>query len=114
MAVHAVYRPRDDSLERHGLRKTEFVCPLCDFTEVRYFPARLRPSRHSVFCQYCPGTPRGTGVQMIAYWLEGFGSDPANPLRHASAGPVHRPPRATDPLATASGAQSTARPGGAT
>jgi len=73
-----------DRMERHGLRKTEFRCPRCGYTEVRYFPTRRRPSRNPVYCQHCPGTPTGTGVMMIAYWLEGFGSDPLNPLRHAS------------------------------
>ena len=88
MAMHAVHVPRDEACARRGLRKTEFVCPCCGFTEVRYFPTRLRPSRHSVYCQWCPGTPTGTGVSMIAYWLEGFGSNPRNPLRFAHEGPV--------------------------
>lgn len=105
MAVRTARSLGDEIPERRGLRKTEFVCPICDFTEVRYFPARLRPSRHAVFCQCCSGTPRGTGVLMIAYWLEGLGAHPANPLRHASAGPVSGPALATGPLTRASGGQ---------
>lgn len=77
-----------EQTERHGLRKTEFVCPLRGYAEVRYFPTRRRPSRNPVYCQRCAGTPTGTGVMMFAYWLEGFGSDPKNPLRLASEGPV--------------------------
>ncbi len=77
-----------DATERRGLRKTEFVCPLCGYTEVRYFPTRRRASRNPVYCQRCPGKPTGTGMMMIAYWLEGFGSDPNSPLRHAIEGPV--------------------------
>jgi len=72
---------RTQSPQRTGLRNTEFVCLRCGYTEVRYFPTRRRPSAKPLYCQTCPGTPTGTGEPLVAYWLAGWGSNPANPLR---------------------------------
>lgn len=69
------------SPRRTGLRKAEFVCLRCGYTEVRYFPTRRRPSGNVLYCQRCLGTPTGVGQILVAYWLEGFGSSPTNPLR---------------------------------
>ena len=71
---------------RNGLQKCEFICPQCEWVEVRYFPTRRTASANPLYCQWCPGNPTGTGEMMILYVLEGVGSDPDNELRDAPPG----------------------------